>query len=148
MKKVLIGPAPEAAKEAVVTSSGMQANRPVLSCSLAEDRTAAERLTHLNIYAPQSSVRSKATPNEIYWSDLEGADVFGNEGKLIGRITHVYNAGASDIATIEGSDGRTVDIPMTVEYTGQDMRLDTFAGRRQVHLCVPADTFDHVWNDA
>jgi 16S rRNA processing protein RimM len=148
LKTVLIGKSPETATEAKVTQSSMQANRPLLICSLADDRTAAERLTNLNIYAPQASVKAKAKPDEIYWVDLEGAEVFGSEGKLLGKITHVYNAGASDVATIESSEGKTVDVALVAEYVGKKLKLDSLAGRRQLHLVVPADTFDEVWDDA
>ncbi len=148
VKTVLIGSSPESAEEAQITQSSMQANRPLLVCTLATDRTGAERLTNLNIYAPQGTVRATAKPEEIYWADLEGAEVFGTDGKMLGKIISVYNAGASDVATVESNEGKRVDIALTDDYVGKSLHLETVAGRRRLHLVVPTNTFDEVWDDA
>lgn len=148
VKTVLIGNSPATAEEATITQSLMQANRPLLVCTLANDRTSAERLTNLNIYASQSTVKAKTKPNEVYWADLTGADVYGSDGVKLGRITQVYNAGASDIATLVADNGKSVEIALTSDYVGDPLKLETASGQSLLHLVVPAATFADVWEDA
>ena len=130
------------ARPARVQSSLMQADRPLLVCSLAKNRSEAEALTGQLIFAERT--RIKVRPEEMLWSELAGAVVVDSEGAEVGRVHHVYNAGSCDI--IELRQGRrSVDIPLIDAYLqpGKAFVRETATLR----LAVPKALFDDVWHD-
>jgi 16S rRNA processing protein RimM len=67
------------------------------------DRTAAERLTNLRLYAERNQLPAPVDANEFYLTDLVGLQAFDTSGEPLGRvvIVHDYGAGASlEIARI------------------------------------------------
>ena len=146
-REVWIGATPETARPASVSSSGWQAGRPLLVCSLAADRTGAEALTNLWIYAPKSQVKATRA-QDVLWSELDGALVVDAEGVVLGRITGLYHAGASDVLSVKDSGKRTVDIPVIPDYVGANPKLEIAPdGAKQLRLTVTAATFTEVWSD-
>ena len=125
-----------------VRASHMQADRPLLLCTLAEHRSGAEALTGLLIFAERS--RIKLRPGEMLWSDLEGVAVVDVHGVTMGRVHHVYNAGSCDIVELR-SGARSVDIPLIDAYLAPGQALDI--GRGTLQLQVAAEVFDDVWQD-
>jgi len=41
-------------------------------------------------------------PGEYYWSDLEGLEVLGSDGKLLGRVDHFRSTPGGDVVVIRG----------------------------------------------
>ncbi len=147
-RQVLIGSSPQTAKTATITTSSWQAQRPLLVCSLSNDRTEAEALTNLWIYAPRGTVKA-AQPKEILWNELDGAEVRDSENQLLGHVVDLYNAGATDVLSVRDEKQRTVDIAVIDAYVGAEMKFETSAaGVRTLRLVVPASTFAEVWDDA
>jgi len=130
------------ARATKVRASHMQAERPLLLCSLAENRSGAEALTGQLIYAERSRIKLKS--GEMLWSDLEGALVLDVLGVVIGRVHHVYNAGSCDIIELR-SGPRSVDIPLIDAYLAPGQALDL--ARRTLQLQVQIEVFNDVWQD-
>lgn len=60
------------------------------------DRTAAEKLTGLNIEIPKSSL-PQAEEGTYYWSDLIGLKVTSTTGTDLGVVDHLFDTGANDV---------------------------------------------------
>jgi 16S rRNA processing protein RimM len=43
-----------------------------------------------------------AEPGEYYWSDLEGLEVLGSDGKVLGKVDHFRSTPAGDVVVIRG----------------------------------------------
>jgi 16S rRNA processing protein RimM len=136
-----IGATPETAAACTIVDSGVQAARPLLRCSLASDRTAAEALTNQWIYVDAERIEAAADDDDILWMELEGAEVRDAAGRTLGRIEHVYNAGASDVVAVVGPDGRTLDVPLVPDY----LDFETAYAGGVLTLKVAAEVFDELW---
>lgn len=148
-RQVLIGMAPTGARATAVRASHLQAGRPLLACSLANDRNGAQALVGQWIYAERDEVKAEASKTgAVLWADMEGAEVVDAKGELLGRVHHVYNAGASDVVAVRASDGRTVDVPLVAEYVNLDRPLVFAPGAKpKLVLLVDAGVFAEVWDD-
>jgi len=84
----------------------------------------------------------------MLWSDLPGAVVEDVAGVSIGKVHHVYNAGASDVIEVHDERGRSVDIPLISSYLdlSQPCSSSPDAARR-LRLNVLAKVFEEVWHD-
>jgi 16S rRNA processing protein RimM len=63
------------------------------------DRTAAQAYTNATIYVAKTQLPSLPT-GEYYWTDLEGLDVFHQDGRALGQVAYLLNAGAHDILVV------------------------------------------------
>lgn len=140
--KLLIGDVPESARPTTIEKLGWLNERPVLKCSLASDRTAAEQLSGQPIWVAASAVQVD-NAKEYLWSDLEGRQVNDARGVCLGRVRSVYNAGAGDVIEIEDQVGRLLDVPMIAQYF--DMSFTR--GESELTLVVTADFFNELWQD-
>lgn len=43
---------------------------------------------------------------EYYWDDLAGLSVINQAGVTLGRVDHLFNAGASDVMVVKGVEGQ------------------------------------------
>ena len=68
------------------------------------DRTAAEALVNLDIYADRGSMPAEEE-DEFYVSDLVGMTATTPSGELIGEIVDVPNYGAGDILEVKPAGG-------------------------------------------
>jgi 16S rRNA processing protein RimM len=78
------------------------------------DRSAAERLNHVELYVPRERLPPLDEAGEYYHADLIGLTVVDTEGAALGRVVAVQNFGAGDlieVAPIAGGD--TVLLPFT-----------------------------------
>lgn len=137
-RELWIGPSPEAAQVAKIAATGMQSGRPLLTTSLAVDRTASEALTGMLIYVDASRVPRDDAP---LWDDLPGARVVDAAGVTLGEVDHVYNSGASDIVVVRREDGKSLDIALAPPYV---MGEESFVSG-EVRLAVGADVFEELW---
>ncbi len=76
------------------------------------DRTAAEALRGLRLYAPRS-VLPTPEAGEYYLADLIGLRAELADGTCYGRVKDVQDYGAGDILEIERSDGTAELLPFT-----------------------------------
>lgn len=80
------------------------------------------------ILAPRS-VLPEPDDGQYYWSDLEGLTVVDTEGKSLGVIDYLFNAGASDVMCLQQEDKKTTMVPYIPEVV---VKVDLDAGRMVV----------------
>ncbi len=95
------------------------------------DRTAAETYRNKELYVD----RAHAVPleeGEYYISDILGAKVYEEDGKLLGTLLNVFQTGANDVYEVElEGQKKTVYLPKIDECVKQ---VDAENGRIVVHL--------------
>jgi 16S rRNA processing protein RimM len=78
-----------------------------------DDRTAAERLRHLDLYVPRSRL-PEPEPDEFYHADLIGLAAVTSDGAAVGTVVAVQNFGAGDLLEIQpAAGGATIMLPFT-----------------------------------
>ena len=70
----------------------------------------AERLVVLNIMR-EIKEEEKTSADEFFVKDLEGIDVYDDQGTLLGTLEQVFNTGANDVYEIKKQDGTIFYIP-------------------------------------
>ena len=156
-RELWIGPSPEVARCTKVRWTRLQGDRVVVCASLASDRTAAESLTGQTIYVAAAVARAGQPSGgpaasrsdgagDLLWGDLVGAEVEDQAGRPLGRVHHVYNAGASDVVEVrrplgDGAGEETVDIPLVPPFWPEGARL--VASR--LRLGVQAEDLGELW---
>jgi ribosomal 30S subunit maturation factor RimM len=165
-RELFVGASPETARPCRIESTTVLNGRPLLKCSLAADRTAAEGLTGQYLYVDEqrllpaddeldgdAEVGDESGDDEdgaspvhgiVHWYELEGLEVVDATGAVLGKVDYVYNAGASDVISLVAADGRTLDLPLVDDYVDLDTPPD--AGR--IKLRVAADVFEELWQAA
>lgn len=70
----------------------------------------AEKLR--NCYLKIDRKDAKKLPKDTYFIvDLLGLDVYTDEGKLLGKVDDIYNAGSSDIYVVKDELGKQILLP-------------------------------------
>lgn len=65
-----------------------------------------------NCYLKIDRKDAKKLPKDTYFIvDLLGLDVYTDEGKLLGKVDDIYNAGSSDIYVIKDELGKQILLP-------------------------------------
>ena len=77
----------------------------VVSSDAVPDRTAAEALRGIKLYAEKLAIPKIEDEHTFYIHDLIGADVISTEGEHIGTLYDIENYGAGDILVIKTEDG-------------------------------------------
>lgn len=88
-----------------------------------DDRDAALRLRGKEITITRDQLPALA-PDTYYWNDLEGMQVFSVEGSLIGRISHLFEAGETDMMCIIDAKGKECLIPFVLETIVKKVDLE------------------------
>ena len=78
------------------------------------DREAAEALRGTALLVPRSAL-PELSPDEFYYSDLEGMEALRPDGSRFGVVHGVENFGAGDLIEVEADDGQRVSLPFTRE---------------------------------
>ncbi len=139
---VKIGRTLESARETKVITHGWQTNRPTIKCTLASDRTAAELLTGMTIWAEEAFVEVDDS-KEFLLKDLMCRRVIDSDGVIVGDVEDVVPMPASiNIVVAKLDKSADVDIPMISDYI--DMSFQR--GGKELKLVVPASTFEEIWN--
>ena len=73
--------------------------------------------------------------SEFLWADLIGADVIDVSGTALGRLSRIYNVGASDVMEIVADHG-VWECPLTREF------VDWGAGNQPLRLLVERSQLD------
>ena len=69
-----------------------------------EDRDAAALFRGRDVAIPREAFPA-AGENEFYWADLIGLEVVNEQDEKLGRVTEVFETGASDVLVVQGRDG-------------------------------------------
>jgi len=70
-----------------------------------EDRTAAERLVNLKLYASRAVFGATEDEDEFFHADLIGLDVVTESGESLGRVIALFDFGAGDVLEIDPAGG-------------------------------------------
>ena len=89
---------------------------PILLMKLGgvDDRDAAAELAGREIWVDRRHA-APLGPNEYYLADLEGCEI-QQDGRTVGAVRAVLEAGAGDVLEAVHTDGRTVMIPFRRQY--------------------------------
>jgi 16S rRNA processing protein RimM len=79
----------------------------VVRCADIEDRDQAQLWLGSEIKVPRAAL-PKLKPDEYYWSDLIGLEVFNREGQHFGRITQMMETGSNDVMIVNGDRERLI----------------------------------------
>ena len=102
-----------------------------------EDRTAAEALNRLRLFAPRERIAADADEDEFLLADLIGLSVENPAGEALGRVAAVPNYGAGDLLEIAPlGGGPTALLPFSKVFVPV---VDIPAGRVVVE--APEDLF-------
>jgi 16S rRNA processing protein RimM len=94
------------------------------------DRNGAEALSGTELFVARSALPEEALgEDELYWSDLEGLEVFDQTGRRRGSVIAIHDFGAGTILEIKPGEGASVMIPFS-EAAVPD--IDIEAGRLTV----------------
>lgn len=90
-----------------------------------DDRDTAETLRGLDLMEHRDNLEPLGD-DEIYLHDLEGLDVVGADGSIIGAVTIAYDLPPAPLLEVRRPDGRTFMIPFRREFVPE---VDIAAGR-------------------
>lgn len=94
----------------IVEKSRFQKGMFVMKLKSVDCIEQAERLVGLNIMR-EIKEEEKTSENEFFVKDLEGIDVYDDQGILLGTLEQVFNTGANDVYEIKKQDSTTFYIP-------------------------------------
>jgi 16S rRNA processing protein RimM len=78
------------------------------------DRDIARRFTGAEIVITREQLPT-LPPDEYYWTDLEGMQVFTLDGQLLGQVDHLLSTGANDVLVVTGNKRHL--IPFLMAHT-------------------------------
>lgn len=81
-----------------------------------EDRTTAEKLIGLELYAGRGTLPELKTAEVYYEADLVGLKVLNEEKAEVAKVIGFYNFGAGDILEIKLQSGRSEMLPFNKGY--------------------------------
>lgn len=100
------------------------------------DRTAAERLTNVELYVPRERLPETGDAATFYQADLVGLRVETAQGELLGEVVAVPNYGAGDLLEVKPAQGATFLVPFADPFVPS---VDVAGGKVVVEL--PEDFF-------
>lgn len=77
------------------------------------DRTAAEALTNIELYAPRDVLGEPEDEDEFFHADLIGLTAVTEAGETLGTVTALYDFGAGDMVEIRPAAGPSLVYPFT-----------------------------------
>ncbi len=79
-----------------------------------EDRTAAEKLTNVELFVPRDRLPAIEDDDTWYTADLVGLAAVTPQGGALGTVLAIHNFGAGDIVEIQpAGGGKTLMVPFT-----------------------------------
>ncbi len=82
---------------------------------------AAKTLTGCEILA-ERMLLPKPEANQFYWTDLENLEVFTLNRELLGKVSHLMEAGACDVLVVKGEKQHL--IPFDLKQVVKEVKLD------------------------
>jgi 16S rRNA processing protein RimM len=138
-KKLFVGHDAAQAVATQLVASRVQGDQVLVTLSLAADRTAIEPYRGQWLWVERRLVVDEKVGG-LLWGDLKNVVVEGADGVPLGRVLHVYNAGASDVLAIASESGARYDVPLVADYV-QDDDLKAPPASGVLRLKVPAAWF-------
>ncbi|MER2604817.1 MAG: ribosome maturation factor RimM [Siculibacillus sp.] len=80
------------------------------------DRTAAEKLTNLDLTVPRSALPDPDDEETYYHADLIGLTVVDEKGETIGEVIAVPDFGAGDLLEIRPPNAKSFYLPFTLAF--------------------------------
>lgn len=109
--KILVGPNPESARPYTPLSIRPHGGRLLLRLKEINGREEAQRLAGAWVYVDRRAL-APLEDGEYYWFQVKGAKVHTPEGRLLGRIQSVMDAGAHDLWVVVSPEGREAVLPV------------------------------------
>lgn len=79
-----------------------------------DDRTAAEALTQMELYAPRECLPPEEDEDTFYHADLMGLRVEAEDGARLGTVSALHDFGAGDILEyVPAEGGKSLMVPFT-----------------------------------
>jgi 16S rRNA processing protein RimM len=72
-----------------------------------DDREAVRVLVGAEISVERAALEP-AAEGEYYWADLVGAEVVNRDGRILGRVDHLFDNGAHDVMVVAGERERLI----------------------------------------
>jgi len=142
LKKIRVGDDPKNLKDARVSEIAWRSGRPVMSCSLYSDRTAAEVMIGQAVWGHVAELAWRSD-QEFLWDEVIGIPIVDPDGEAFGTITSLYSNGPNTIMVVQGQSGKQLELPVVEAYVA--MTRDQHQ-RWHIALVVPASTFDEMWS--
>ncbi len=97
-----------------------------------DDRDEADGLRGSDLLAAEDSL-PELTEDEYWYYELEGLEVVKADGTSLGTVVGVFNAGASDVATVKGPAGEWMlpivdDVVVEIDPTGGRLVVEPLEG--------------------
>lgn len=93
------------------------------------DRDLAARLVGAEISVDRAALgppAEKAAPGEYFWVDLQGMEVAGRDGRILGVVDHLFETGANDVMVVIGESRHLVPFvygSVVLEVDGEQRRI-------------------------
>ena len=101
-----------------IEEAKLHKNQVLLKIKGIDDINEAEKYRGCFIKIPRE--KAKKLPKDTYFiADLIGLNVFTEDGKLLGYLEDIYNAGSSDIYVVKTELGKQVLLPSIKEVIKQ-----------------------------
>jgi 16S rRNA processing protein RimM len=102
-----------------------------------EDRTAAEALKGNEIRMPTAQF-PQADDGDFYWRDLEGLQVWCEEGEsrlLLGTVQRLLETGANDVLVVTPSEGSIDDRERLIPWMPDEVIKQVDLQERTIAVC-------------
>jgi 16S rRNA processing protein RimM len=97
-----------------------------------DDRTAAEKLVHIELYVPRENLPAIEEDDEFYYADLVGLKAVDRAGAEIGEVAAMHNFGAGDLVELRLTGKRDT---LLIVFTAQTVpNVDIAGGKITVEL--------------
>jgi len=93
------------------------------------DRNAAEALRGARVFVPRSSFPT-AAPDEYYWVDLIGLDVFNRAGEAMGQVKELLSTGPQTVLVLTYTDTEAKEAERLIPFVAAFIDTVDLPGRR------------------
>lgn len=112
-----------------LSSGRRQGKGVVLKLKGCNDRDQAEALVGARIAVYRDQLPDLESPDDFYWTDLEGLAVETTEGLALGEVDHLFETGANDVLVVRGDRERLIpfiweQVVIEVDLEGRRMVVD------------------------
>lgn len=144
VRTIRIGVDATTAKDLKIEQRFWQSGRPALKCEGISDRTTAETLTGQSVWVEAAQIHVDES-KEYLLSDLKERRVVDSNGVPVGVVEEVYvsPSGGVNIIVLDEKKNADIEIPMVETYINMNFKR----GEAVLHLVVPVDTFEEIWNE-
>jgi len=106
-----------------------QGKNVVLKLKGCNDRDQAEALAGAKIAIHRDQLPELDSPDDFYWTDLQGLEVETSEGVALGTIDHLFETGSNDVMVVKGERERLLpfiwdQVVLEVDLEGGRMVVD------------------------